>query len=221
MTSKAKPKAFNGYAVLADAHRHTAIKVGETPKSISIIPLGPHGLKVIKLSPDRFAAEWAVIAYPLKKAAQMFLNSEVGKSSNTSSEARGILETVLSDEVSDPSVKPLPSYMENSIMATAKKPAAKKAVSKKPAAKKAAAKKPDVAAKVAATKPLAALDGNFKLGDDSGVKRGFLLDFVTEAKKMKPVTRAALVAKFKTKEDEDRLMRYFGYAVKNGIFVAA
>jgi chemotaxis protein histidine kinase CheA len=224
--SRAAHKVINGYAALINTTRHTAIKLGETNRHVLLIPFDSAGLQVIKISHDQFAAEWAEFPYPVEKAARSYLESYVAQSSTTSSEARDCLERILSSESQVPST----SLKENT-MATAKKTAAKKttttakAAAKKPTASKAAAKKPAVTAKAAtpakaaAKKP--ALSGNFKVGDDSSVKRGFLRDFVDAAKALKTFTRDQLVAKFKSKEEEERLVRYFGYSVKHDIFKSA
>lgn len=180
-------------AVLIDAGRHTAIRVGETKKHVSMIPMDASGLRVVKVSHDIVARDWGEVPYPVHEAARRYLGSEVSKSSDTTDEARTILEALASpNDEKEP-------IMSATAIATSKKAAA------------------PVKSTAAAVKPL---DGNFKIGDDSSVKRGFLREYVDHAKTLKTFTRAQLVTKFKSKEDEGRLVRYFGYAVKHGIFVA-
>ena len=100
---------------------------------------------------------------------------------------------------------------------TAKTAAPAKAPAKQVAEPKATAKA--AAPKAAAKKPAGDVDHVVK--DDSKVKRGFLRDYVDEAKKLGTFTRDKLVKKFVAKEEEERLVRYFAYCVGNGIFFPA
>ncbi len=53
------------------------------------------------------------------------------------------------------------------------------------------------------------------------MKRGFLREYVDHAKGMKKFTRDALVAAFKGKQEDERLVRYFYYCTGKAIFAAA
>lgn len=93
---------------------------------------------------------------------------------------------------------------------------------KSTAAKK-AAKFASTKDKKAAAKPVSArmdFSGNFKVKDAAQAQRGFLLEYVAYAGKLKVVTREKMNAKFAAQEDHVRLMRYFAYCVHNGIFAA-
>jgi hypothetical protein len=73
-------------------------------------------------------------------------------------------------------------------------------------------------------KPSEADDTKYKVADDSSVKRGFIREFVDEAKKMKVFKREPLVEKFIGKtERQDRtwVMSYWYWCTSKGIFAPA
>ena len=57
-----------------------------------------------------------------------------------------------------------------------------------------------------------------RVSDSDKVKRGFLRDYVDFALQMGTFEREQLVIAFGHVESEERLVRYFGYCVVNGIF---
>jgi hypothetical protein len=243
MNAKAKPalpEADPTPTVYRDANMHTCIVVFLGTEVVEFIPLplGEEECDVVHMSRSVFLSAYTKMPdYPVKRAAQLYLHDAAKKT--TSIEAREHLERIVANPAYSYDVsqfKPLPKErktMTDAITGAADDAtkAAKKAPAKKPAAKAAPAKKPAAkaikAAKAApakkSTKKAAAEPdtATYKIGDASSVKRGFVREFVDAAIEMKKFQRDDLVAKFKRKEEIERLMRYFYYCTGHGIFVEA
>lgn len=140
-------------AVFADVNRRTCIALGEQRGRVVFIPQYSSGFQVCKLGAETFARQYdlCLTEYPVKRAAELYLKAAT-LFTDTTAEARRLLTELVKDKTLSYDVEALLSKPVEgvTIMATAKKPAAKKAAPKKPAAK-AAPKKP-VAKKAAPTK---------------------------------------------------------------------
>lgn len=231
MSAKKTNPVTIGYAVLADANRHTAIRIGETRRYVLLIPLAEDGLQVVQVSHDRYLAEWAEIHYPIAKAARLYLDSDIGKSSTTSSEARDCLETIITSFQEASSQSHTSPKKEIDIMATDKKPAASKtsaapakaAAAKSPAkpaakpaapAKAATGTKPSAAAKKPAAKPAkAAVEGRASYAGKTIVHK---VKSVADAGLREGSGRAKMLAYVLKHTDTDKVL---GHDIGDGVVI--
>lgn len=229
MKAKEDPVASYVYAVWRDHNRHTCIAVHLDDKFAFFIPMDPLEVSVVRKPIREFNALYTPYTeYPVKRAAEIYLNAP---SKVVAEEAREHLTRIISDPAFeyDSSLfnrPPIKARKEEDTMATAKKAAAPAKKSEKAAAAegkptKASAKAaPAKAAEKGAGRPR---DDNatYTIGDDSSVKRGFIADFVGEAKKLGTFSRDKLLTKLKGKAEDEKLLRYFYYCTGKGIIVEA
>lgn len=229
-------------AVFRD-NSYSCIRLSVERKFTYFIPMA--SLTVEKMENHEFADQWKHYpVYPVRRAAEAYLSKETFR--EVSPKAREHLEAI-AGHLPTPAPQPQKEeVMQTQTAIPAKKGtpvAAKKgtAPTKKVPAKKAAngidtivkgAKAPAKAApakKAAKKVPVAkqADDTQYKVADDSSIKRGDVRVFVDVAKSLKKFKRDDLVAAVlkKAKDytntmDEARALRYFYYCTGHGVIAA-
>ncbi len=139
--TKPAPAVNSVYAVFQDAQRHTCIRIAQSNKTVTFIPMATE-LLVYELSHYEFERLYTIELkdYPVKRAAELYLEA---KHLLCSDLAKRHLDFICGKSFVDP-VVPLNFNSQESIMATSK-PAAKTATkvdAKAPATKAPAAKVP-------------------------------------------------------------------------------
>lgn len=203
------------YGVYQDENRHTCIKLKEDDKHVWFVPMAAGELAQARMTSREFAHTYKVMTeYPVRRAAEMYLGSPVPQV--VAPEVREHLEHILAD--------PAYAYDSSQFKTQPRKEVTMATAKKTPApAKKAAAKKTVAPAAKKTSKATATDDKSYKIGDDSGVKRGFISEFVGIAREMgKTFTRDALVGHKKLAAvEEAKRLRYFYYCTGHGIFAEA
>jgi hypothetical protein len=186
----------------------TCIVVGVSPEFVNAIPLSEKGLAVISFSKKEFSEWSAVPEYPVKKAAQKYVN--FAKLHGASNQALRMLKEIIngepkkeaemgkkkSVEVVDPEVK----VEEKEAVESGKKSKGKKAEATEPRGRKAEWKEfPHIVVNAEA------------------VRSGFVKEFVDYAAGRKSFKVSDLVKKFANQE-ETRVIRYFTWCRNKGIF---
>lgn len=95
---KAEAPAFEP-SVVKDENNHTAIAVSADARTVELIPMDSAGMAVIKLSRDRFAAEYRPVdGYPVSKASRVYLTQTIAMDPK----AREVLELLAASEADKP-----------------------------------------------------------------------------------------------------------------------
>lgn len=88
--------------VYQDANRHTCIVCSVGRKLVNYVPMDGAGLAVVKMSIDKFAHDWSLVAsYPVDKAAAQYLAGTIAKTP----QAEEVLRTLAGQAVGKPLAK--------------------------------------------------------------------------------------------------------------------
>jgi hypothetical protein len=85
--------------VVKDGNNHSAIAVASNGRTVELIPMDSAGMTVVKLSRDRFAADYQPMQdYPVGKAAKVYLTQTIA----LDPKARAVLEVLAAAEADKP-----------------------------------------------------------------------------------------------------------------------
>jgi hypothetical protein len=130
--TKPAPILNSVFSVFQDAQRHTCIRIAQSNKTVTFIPMATE-LLVYELTHYEFERQYTIELkdYPVKRAAELYLEA---KHLLCSDLAKRHLEFICGKSFIDP-VVPLNFNNQESIMATAAKPAVKPATKAAPTIK--------------------------------------------------------------------------------------